>query len=41
MKMKEKLEKEKMENTIPAKIRLIAWPRMGRNDIPLKALLFS
>ena len=41
MKMKEKLEKEKMENTIPAQNRIIAWPRMGRIDIPLKALLVS
>ena len=36
-----KLEKTKMENTIPAKDRIIAWPRMGRIDIPLKALLVS
>ena len=41
MKMKEKLEKEKMGNTIPAQNRIIAWPRMGRIDIPLKALLVS
>lgn len=41
MKMKDKLEKEKMGNTIPAKNRIIAWPRMGRIDIPLKALLVS
>ena len=41
MKVKEKLEKEKMENTIPAQNRIIAWPRMGRIDIPLKALLVS
>lgn len=26
----EKLEKTKMENTIPTKDRIIAWPRMGR-----------
>ena len=37
----EKLEKTKMENTIPTKDRIIAWPRMGRIDIPLKALLVS
>ncbi len=37
----EKLEKSKMENTIPTKDRIIAWPRMGRIDIPLKALLLS
>ena len=30
-----------MEDTIPAKDRVIAWPRMGRIDIPLKALLLS
>ena len=41
MKMKDKLEKEKMGNTIPAQNRIIAWPRMGRIDIPLKALLVS
>ena len=28
-----------MDNNIPAKDRVIAWPRMGRIDIPLKALL--
>ena len=32
---------EKMENTISANKRIIAWPRMGRIDIPLKALLLS
>lgn len=37
----EMLEKSKMENTIPTKDRIIAWPRMGRIDIPLKALLLS
>lgn len=31
----------KMEDNIPAKDRVIAWPRMGRIDIPLKALLVS
>lgn len=31
----------KMEDKIPAKDRIIAWPRMGRIDIPLKALLVS
>lgn len=41
MKTLEKIEKEKMENKIPAKDRIIAWPRMGRIDIPLKALLVS
>ena len=30
-----------MEDNIPAKDRVIAWPRMGRIDIPLKALLVS
>ena len=30
-----------MESTITAKNRIIAWPRMGRIDIPLKALLLS
>ena len=30
-----------MENKISAKDRVIAWPRMGRIDIPLKALLVS
>ena len=29
----------KMEDNIPAHERVIAWPRMGRIDIPLKALL--
>ena len=32
---------KKMENTVPTKERVIAWPRMGRIDIPLKALLLS
>ena len=41
MKTAEKFEKTKMENKIPAKDRVIAWPRMGRIDIPLKALLVS
>ena len=41
MKAAEKFEKNKMENKIPAKERIIAWPRMGRIDIPLKALLVS
>ncbi len=41
MKASEKFEKNKMENKIPAKDRVIAWPRMGRIDIPLKALLVS
>lgn len=31
----------KMEDNIPAKDRIITWPRMGRIDIPLKALLVS
>ena len=44
--MKEKTKKpynrfEEYENTIKAKDRIIAWPRMGRIDIPLKALLVS
>ena len=45
--MKETIKKpkinrfEKMENTIKAKDRVIAWPRMGRIDIPLKALVVS
>ena len=44
--MKEKIKKpynrfEEYENTIKAKDRIIAWPRMGRIDIPLKALLVS
>lgn len=45
--MKETIKKpsknrfEEMENTIKAKDRIIAWPRMGRIDIPLKALLVS
>ena len=30
-----------MDNNISAKNRVIAWPRMGRIDIPLKALLLS
>ncbi len=30
-----------MDNSIKAKDRIIAWPRMGRIDIPLKALLVS
>ncbi len=41
MNTREKLEKNKMENKIPAKDRIIAWPRMGRIDIPLKALVIS
>lgn len=41
MKAAEKFEKNKMENKISAKDRIIAWPRMGRIDIPLKALLVS
>ena len=28
-----------MDDNIPARDRIIAWPRMGRIDIPLKALL--
>ena len=30
-----------MDNTIAAKDRIIAWPRMGRIDIPLKALVHN
>ncbi len=30
-----------MDDTIKAKDRIIAWPRMGRIDIPLKALLLT
>jgi predicted nucleotide-binding protein (sugar kinase/HSP70/actin superfamily) len=30
-----------MDDNIPAKERVIAWPRMGRIDIPLKALLLN
>ena len=30
-----------MDNSVSAKDRIIAWPRMGRIDIPLKALLVS
>lgn len=30
-----------MDASIPARDRIIAWPRMGRIDIPLKALLLS
>ena len=30
-----------MDDTIKSKDRVIAWPRMGRIDIPLKALLVS
>ena len=41
MNTREKLEKNKMENKIPTKDRIIAWPRMGRIDIPLKALVIS
>ena len=41
MNTREKLEKNKMENKIPAKDRIIARPRMGRIDIPLKALVVS
>lgn len=32
---------EQMDDNIAAKNRIIAWPRMGRIDIPLKALLLS
>ena len=39
--MDSELEQVKMENKIPTKERIIAWPRMGRIDIPLKALLLS
>ncbi len=31
----------RMDDTISAENRIIAWPRMGRIDIPLKALLLS
>jgi len=30
-----------MDDNIPASKRIIAWPRMGRIDIPLKALLLN
>ena len=40
--MKEKrIDLTQLEDTIAAKDRVIAWPRMGRIDIPLKALLSS
>lgn len=37
----EHLDLTQMEDSIPAKDRVIAWPRMGRIDIPLKALLLN
>lgn len=37
----ERLDLTQMEDSIPAKDRVIAWPRMGRIDIPLKALLLN
>ena len=30
-----------MDNNIPAKDRVVAWPRMGKIDIPLKSLLLN
>ncbi len=30
-----------MDDNIPARDRIVAWPRMGRIDIPLKALLLN
>lgn len=40
--VKEKrIDLTQLEDTIPAKDRIIAWPRMGRIDIPLKALLLN
>lgn len=39
MKKAKQIDLTKLENTIPAKERIIAWPRMGRIDIPLKALV--
>lgn len=35
------LDLTQMEDSIPAKDRVVAWPRMGRIDIPLKALLLN
>lgn len=37
----EHLDLTQMEDSIPAKDRVVAWPRMGRIDIPLKALLLN
>ncbi len=37
----ERLDLTQMEDSIPAKDRVVAWPRMGRIDIPLKALLLN
>lgn len=37
----ERLDLTQMEDSIPARDRVIAWPRMGRIDIPLKALLLN
>ena len=37
----ERLDLTQMEDSIPAKDRVIAWPRMGRIYIPLKALLLN
>lgn len=37
----ERLDLTHMEDSIPAKDRVVAWPRMGRIDIPLKALLLN
>lgn len=37
----ERLDLTQMEDSIPTKDRVVAWPRMGRIDIPLKALLLN
>lgn len=37
----ERLDLTQMEDSIPAKDRVVACPRMGRIDIPLKALLLN
>ena len=37
----ERLDLTQMVDSIPAKDRVVAWPRMGRIDIPLKALLLN
>lgn len=37
----ERLDLTQMEDSIPVKDRVVAWPRMGRIDIPLKALLLN
>lgn len=41
MKEEKRIDLTQLEDTIAAKDRVIAWPRMGRIEIPLKALLSS